>query len=256
MGRSVLGIGQHNSAVTTHEHALDGAHEVILGALVTGQIKLGRSGYVTGQLGLGIVLIQVSRDLIVSGLEHGNGIGRLVGLYHKLSGSGIDEFTPLAVNGLGGVLAQGLEALGLNAQGVGAGIQVLKHEHTVVVLVGGVACHFLTVLVQDDNSAVDGIPLVHRRCIVIVQVVNQVLVNILHGTHDITLVVGGETEVLTDTASDADTLLMAIVDIQRTVACGLIGVEITLNQEARCTMFQHAQITGVSNTGIRVDTSR
>ena len=80
--------------------------------------------------------------------------------------------------------------------------------------------------------------------------------DILHGTHDVTLVVGGEAEVLTDTASDADTLLVAVVHIQGTVTCGLIGMEIALNQEAGSTVFQYAKIADVSDTGIGVNTGR
>ena len=76
--------------------------------------------------------------------------------------------------------------------------------------------------------------------------------NVLDGTHDVALVVGSETEVLTDTAGDADAFLMAIVNIQRTVACRLVGVEIALNQEARNAMLQYAQVAGVSDTGVGI----
>ena len=111
----------------------------------------------------------------------------------------------------------------------------------------------MAVLVQDNNSPVDGSPLIHGSGIVVVEIVNEMGVNILHSTHDIALALGIETKVLTDTASDADTLLVAIINIQCTVAGRLIGVEIALHQEARSTMFQDAQITGVSDTGIGID---
>ena len=80
--------------------------------------------------------------------------------------------------------------------------------------------------------------------------------HVLDSTHDIALVIGSETEVLTNTTGNADTLLMAIVHIQGTVTRRLIGVEITLNQEAGGTMFEHAQIAGISDTGIGVNTGR
>ena len=82
------------------------------------------------------------------------------------------------------------------------------------------------------------------------------IVDIFHGTHDVALVVGGETKVLTDTAGDTDTFLMAIVDIQRTVACRLVCVEIALNQESRSAMLEHTQVAGVSDTSIGIHTRR
>ena len=81
-------------------------------------------------------------------------------------------------------------------------------------------------------------------------------VDVLDRAHNIALVVGGEAEVFPDSAGDADALLMAIVHIEGTMAGRLVGVEITLNQEAGHAMLEHAQIAGVSDAGIGVNTGR
>ena len=253
---AVLGIGEHNGAVATNQHALDGAVQLKLGAVVANQVQFVGSRHIGRQVRLGIVLEEVLGDDIVGSLQQGHLVGGLVGLDNDVAGSLADPLLPLAVNGGRGVFAQRLVALGLNRQRISAGLKVLKHEHAVVIFIGRVACHFLAVLAQDDYSTVDRSPLVHGACIVVVQVVDEMVVDILHGTHDVALVVGGETKVLTDTAGDADTFLMAIVDIQRTVACRLIGMEITLNQEARSAMLEHTQVAGVSDTCIGIHTRR
>ena len=49
---------------------------------------------------------------------------------------------------------------------------------------------------------------------------------------------------------------MAIVDVQGTVTGGLVGMEITLYQEAGSTMLEHAQVAGISDTGVRVYAGR
>ena len=162
----------------------------------------------------------------------------------------------MAVDSGCGIVTQGLVTLGFNSQGISTGIQILEHEHTIVVVVGGIAAYLLTVLVQDNHCSVEGSPLVHSTGIVVVQIVNKVILDILNGTHDVTLAFGRQTEVFSDTASDTDTLLMAIVHVQGTVAGRLIGVEVTFNQEAGSTMFQHAQITGIGNTCIWIDACR
>ena len=159
---TVFGIGQHEGAVATHEHALHGSVKFKVGAQVTGKVELGGCGHITGQLRLGIVLVQVGWSLVIGTFEQSNGIGRLVGLDNDVAGCLVDELFPLAVNGFGGKVTQRLKALGLNSKGIGAGIQILEHEYTIIVIIGRVTCHFLTVLVQDNNGAIDGIPLVHR----------------------------------------------------------------------------------------------
>ena len=256
MGCAILGIGEHNGAVTTHKHTLDSALKLILGAFVAGQVELLGSTHVTGQFRLGIVLVQILGNHIVHCFQHGHCIGRLVGLDHKLACCLADEFFPLAIDSGGSVFAQGLVTLSLNSQGVGAGLQVLKHKHTIVQLVGVVCRNGLAVLEQGNNGAIDGCPLVHRACIVLVQVVDQMGMNILDGTHDVALIIWCQAKVLAYTAGDADTFLVAVVHVQRTVACWLIGVEVTLNQEAGSSMLQYTQVAGVGNAGVGIDTGR
>ena len=75
---------------------------------------------------------------------------------------------------------------------------------------------------------------------------------VLHRTHNVAGSFSISTEILANTASIAYTFLSAIVLIQRTVTCRLIGVEVSLAQEAGSTMMKHTEIAGISNTAIRV----
>ena len=252
--RAFLVVGQHDCAVTTHEHTPNRTRKIEFSTFITSQIQAGRCSHITGQLWLRVVGKLIIRSDIAVNLQQGNNISCLVGLNYNIASRFCDQLPPLAFNALRRIITQCFIALSLNGDGVGARIQVFKHKHAVVVLVGGVTCHFLTTLVQDDRGAIDGCPLVHRRGIVIVQVMNQMLMQVLDGTHDVSLALGGESEVLTNTTSDADTLLMAIVHIQRTVTSGLIGVEIAFHQEAGGTMLENTQITGIGYAGIRIDT--
>ena len=49
---------------------------------------------------------------------------------------------------------------------------------------------------------------------------------------------------------------MAIVTVQGTVACWLIGVEITLYQKSGNAMLKHIQITDICYTGIGIHSGR
>ena len=253
---ALLVVGQHNGAVAAHEHTLDGACKVIGGAIVAGEFQFDRGFHITGQFGLGIILEQVGRYLIVYGLQQGNSIACLVGLNNDLTGGCRDKFLPLVVNSGLGIFSQGFITFGFNGQRVVARFYVLKHEHTVVILIGGVTSYFLSFLVQDDHGTVDGSPLVHRGGVILIQVVDQVFMHVLDRSHDVALVLRREAEILAYTTGNADALLMAVVAVQSTVACRLIGVEITLNQETGSTMLEHTQVTFVSYACVWVNTGR
>ena len=77
---------------------------------------------------------------------------------------------------------------------------------------------------------------------------NERFVLIFHSTKDITLSISVSFEIIHDTTVVTNTLLLAIVRVQRTVTSWLVGVEVTLYQETRNTMVQYAKVTGISLT--------
>ena len=73
----------------------------------------------------------------------------------------------------------------------------------------------------------------------------HLLVQVFDRAHDVTASFGVEPEDVADATGNAHTLLMAIIHVQGAVTGGLIGVEITFNQETRSALAQHAIVAVV-----------
>ena len=78
-----------------------------------------------------------------------------------------------------------------------------------------------------------------------VEVMHNFFVQIFHGAHDVAFGFGLEAEILAYATCHAYAFLSAPVLVEGTVARWLIGVEVTLEQEARYAMLQYAQIARI-----------
>ena len=126
-----------------------------------------------------------------------------------------------------------VEPRGLNVEVVvAAGLQTLKVEDAVVVVVGHVGAHILLALEQLHHGAVDGRVSVHAAGLVGVERVGQRVVLVLNCAHDVTGGLRGEVPVVGAAASHTHALLPAELLVQGAVARGVISVEEALHDKS------------------------
>ena len=64
--------------------------------------------------------------------------------------------------------------------------------------------------------------------------------HVFHRAHNLASALHGDIEIRGNTARNANTLEIVVVGVQSTMACRLISVEVTFEQESRSAMFKHA----------------
>ena len=127
--------------------------------------------------------------------------------------------------------------------------EVREIEQTVVVLVNGISSDLLTSLGREGNhSAIERSVLIVGVSSILIEFVCERLVLIFHSTEDITLGLRICLEVINYTTEITDTLLLAVVLVERTVASWLVGMEVTLYKETRNTMVEYTEVTGIGFT--------
>ena len=142
--------------------------------------------------------------------------------------------------------AQGLIARCFHLEGVvGTGLKVFEHKHAVILIVGGVFCHFHAALVEGDYGIVDGQILIVRCGVGVIVSMRKDGVQILHRTHHITCVFGIPTKPCSHASGIAKAFLTAVVGIECAMACRLIGVAIAFGKKSVAGVAaKHAEVAG------------
>ena len=126
--------------------------------------------------------------------------------------------------------------------------QAAEHKDAVVIVVGHIGVDQRAALVESHGGAVDGLMGIDAALTVGVEAVVQAILGMLHAAHDVARVLAPDAEVVGRATCQTDALLGAVVPVERAVTGGLIGVEPPLDQEARHTMFQGAQIAVIGDS--------
>ena len=217
-------IGQHNRRVAADEHALQRTRDVYLaGGLRKGEL-CGRERHTVDDR-LVVVVVKHHRCHVVGGLNMQFSIGGLIGLH---------------LNRHVVVAKQRLVAVFLHLEGVLARLQTAEYEHAVVERIHLIGLHDLAVFQQVDLGAIDRLPLVIGSGSIVIEAVGHLLVQVLHGTHDVACGLRFESKIGANAACHAHALLTAPVLVERPVARRLVGMEVALEQETRCGMLQYA----------------
>ena len=124
-------------------------------------------------------------------------------------------------------------------------LQVLEDKETIVIVIHIVASYLYTTFLQDNLSTVTWHPLVVRLRSIGVELVAHLIVLVFYSTYDVTHSLFVSTVVVHDTTVVVKTFHVAILVVQCTVTCWLIGVEISLREETTGTVFQYAKVTTI-----------
>ncbi len=203
-------------------------YAVVGSTLVLSKDNLARKLEISGLCWVGIVLINFLLGNVVFVLKFDEREAGVVG------GNGSCD----------GFIEQ-LIALGGSLKSIVAWFEVEESKESVPLVVDGVGSNLGAVLLENYLCAIDGQPLVVGAVGILVEVVNDFLVQVLHGTGNLALACEVEAPVGGNTARLADTLKTVVVEVQSAVTCWLIGVEEALVQIAWNAMLEHAQVAAV-----------
>ena len=200
------------------------AHDAVVGGAVvlTKYIGAGEAK-ITRLCWIGIVLIYYLVGYIVLVLEFDKRVASVVG-----GNSSVNR------------CFKRLVTLGCSLYCIVAWFKVEECEEAVPLVVNSIGCNLVAVFLEHYLGAIKRQPLVVAAIGVVVEVVDDFLVQVLHGTSNFTLAVEVEAPVGGYTASLADSLQAVIVEVQSAVARWLIGVEESLEQITGNAMLEHS----------------
>ena len=127
--------------------------------------------------------------------------------------------------------------------GICTRFNTVENKCAVVIVVRCISGNCFLAFVQSYGSSVKGFPDVFRSRIGLVVLIVEFFVEVADYTVDCTGLFFFQFKEVGDTAGICVTFYIVNVPVHGTVACGLVGVEVTFNKEAGYMVLQHAQIT-------------